>query len=65
MEGSFEGFSIKSIPRAGNEHADLLAKSVDQGLPLPPEVFLESVKAPSIELTERAMLTIFVTHSED
>jgi ribonuclease HI len=28
LEASFEGFSIKNIPRGENEHADLLAKSV-------------------------------------
>jgi ribonuclease HI len=39
LEASFEGFSVKSIPRGENEHADLLAKSVAQGLPLPSEVF--------------------------
>jgi ribonuclease HI len=27
LEASFEGFSVKSIPRGENEHADLLAKS--------------------------------------
>jgi ribonuclease HI len=27
LEASFEGFSIKNIPRGENEHADLLAKS--------------------------------------
>jgi ribonuclease HI len=26
MEASFEGFSVKNIPRGDNEHADLLAK---------------------------------------
>jgi ribonuclease HI len=40
LEASFEGFSIKNIPRGENEHADLLAKSAAQGLPLPSEVFL-------------------------
>jgi ribonuclease HI len=40
LEASFEGFSVKNIPRGENEHADLLAKSVAQGLPLPSEVFL-------------------------
>jgi hypothetical protein len=39
-EASFEGFSVKNIPRGENEHADLLAKSAAQGLPLPSEVFL-------------------------
>jgi hypothetical protein len=35
LEASFEGFSIKNIPRLDNEHADMLAKSTTQGLPLP------------------------------
>jgi hypothetical protein len=52
MEVSLEGFSVKNIPRGDNEQADLLAKSAAQGLPLPPEVFLETLKAPSIELME-------------
>jgi ribonuclease HI len=41
LEASFEGFSVKNIPRGENEHADLLAKSAAQGLPLPSEVFLK------------------------
>jgi ribonuclease HI len=39
LEASFEGFSVKNILRCENEHADLLAKSAAQGLPLPSEVF--------------------------
>jgi hypothetical protein len=35
------------------------------GLPLPSEVFFETIKAPSIELMERAVLTISPVHSED
>jgi hypothetical protein len=65
MEASFEGFSIKNIPRGENEHTDLLAKSVAQGLPLPSEVFFETIKAPSVELMERAVLTISPIQSED
>jgi ribonuclease HI len=65
LEDSFEGFSVKSIPRGENEHADLLAKSAAQGLPLPSEVFFETIKAPSVELMERAVLTISQVHSED
>jgi ribonuclease HI len=64
LEASFEGFSVKNIPRGENEHADLLAKLAAQGLPLPSEVFFETIKAPSVELMERAVLTISV-HSED
>jgi ribonuclease HI len=65
LEASFEGFSVKNIPRGENEHADLLAKSAAQGLPLPSEVFFETIKALSIELMERAVLTISPVHSED
>jgi hypothetical protein len=53
MEDSFEGFFVKNIPRGENEHADLLAKSAAQRLPLPSEVFFEIIKAPSVELMER------------
>jgi ribonuclease HI len=35
MEASFEGCSVKNIPRGDNEQEDLLAKSAAQGLPLP------------------------------
>jgi ribonuclease HI len=65
LEASFEGFSVKNIPRGENEHADLLAKSAAQGLPLPSEVFFETIKAPSVELMERAVLAISPVHSED
>jgi ribonuclease HI len=65
LEASFEGFSVKNIPRGENEHADLLAKSAAHGLPLPSEVSFETIKAPSVELMERAVLTISPVHSED
>jgi hypothetical protein len=65
MEASFEGFSVKNILRGENEHVDLLAKSAAQGLPLPSEVYFETLKAPSVELMERAVLTISPVHSED
>jgi ribonuclease HI len=65
LEASFEGFSVKNIPRGENEHADLLAKSATQGLPLPSEVFFETIKAPSVELMERSVLAISTVHSED
>jgi hypothetical protein len=42
----------------------LLAKAA-QGLLLSLEVFFETLKAPSVELMERAVLTISPVHSED
>jgi ribonuclease HI len=65
LEASFEGFSVKNIPRGENEHEDLLAKSAAQGLPLPSKVFFETIKAPSVELMERVVLAILPVHSED
>jgi ribonuclease HI len=65
LEASFEGFSVKNIPRGENEHADLLAKSAAQGLPLPSKVFFETIRAPSVELMDRGVLTISHVHSED
>jgi hypothetical protein len=44
---------------------DLLAKSAGQGLPLPSKVFFETIKAPSIDLLERAVLNISPVYSED
>jgi hypothetical protein len=38
---------------------------VAQGLPLPLEVFFETIKAHSVELMERAVLAISPVHSED
>jgi hypothetical protein len=65
LEASFEGFFVKNIPRGENEHAYMFAKSAAKGLPLPSEVFFETIKAPSVELMERAVLTISPVHSED
>jgi ribonuclease HI len=65
LKASFEGFSVKNIPRGENEHADLMAKSAAQGLSLHSEVFFETTKAPSVELMERAVLAISHVHSED
>jgi hypothetical protein len=67
MESSFEGFSVKNIPRLDNEHAEMIAMSIAQGLhpPPPPEVFLKVLKAPSVDLMERTILTVSPTHNED
>jgi hypothetical protein len=43
----------------------MLAKSTAQGLPLPPKVFFEMLKAPFMEFMERAILTVSPIHSED
>jgi hypothetical protein len=65
MEASFDGFSVKNILRGENEHTVLLAKSAAQGLPLPSEVLFETIEAPSVEIMEKAVLTISSGHNED
>jgi hypothetical protein len=42
-----------------------ISLSVAQGLPLPPKVFFEILKAPSIDLKEKAILTISPTYNKD
>lgn len=42
----------------------MLAKSVAQRFPLPPEVLLKILRAPSIDLIERTMLEISETHNK-
>lgn len=64
MEEPFEGFFRKNIPRPDKEHTGMLAKLVAQRLPLPPEVFFEVLKAPSVDLMEGVVLTISATNSE-
>jgi ribonuclease HI len=64
MESSFEVFSVKNIPRLNNEHADMLAKFIAKGS-LSTEVFFEILKAPLVELMEKAILTVSSTHSEN
>jgi hypothetical protein len=56
LEATFEGFLLRIFQEA---------KSAAQGLPLPSEVFFETIKAPSVELMERAVLVISPVHSED
>jgi hypothetical protein len=65
LESSFEGFTVKKIQRVENEETDALAKAASQGTPLPPEVFFEVLRAPSVELQERVVLSISPVSSED
>jgi hypothetical protein len=60
MESSFEGFSVKNILRLDNEHVDMLVKFAAQGLPLPPKVFFEILKAPLVELMERDIFAVLL-----
>jgi hypothetical protein len=66
MEASFEGFSVKKHPKRRKQTCRFVSSvSGTRGLPLPSEVFFETIKAPSVELMERAVLTISPVHNED
>jgi len=66
MESHFEGFSVKNINRTENDEADAIARrACSEGSQLPPEVFFEILKAPSVELQERAVLSISPVQSDD
>jgi ribonuclease HI len=65
MEAFFEGFLVKNIPRGENKQANLLDKSATHGLSLHSEVFFETLKAPSVKLMERTVLTTSPMHNED
>lgn len=66
MEDFFEGFSVKNIQKAYNEHVDMLANSAAQapGAALPLEVLCEVLKAPLVDLLERYVFTVYATHNE-
>jgi hypothetical protein len=65
MEASFKGFSVKNIPRGDNEKSRLVSQISGTGAPTPLEVIFKTLKAPSVELMERDVLTISHVHSED
>jgi hypothetical protein len=54
ITGHVDKMSKANIPRLDNEHVDILAKFVAQGLPFPLKVFFKILKAPSVELMERS-----------
>jgi ribonuclease HI len=49
MERHFKGYSVKHIPRDDNNEADKLAKAAARNQELPPNVFFEIIREPSIK----------------
>jgi hypothetical protein len=49
MERHFKGYSVQHIPRDDNNEADKLVKVAARNQELPPNVFFEIVKEPSIK----------------
>jgi hypothetical protein len=49
MERHFKGYSVQHIPRDDNNEADKLAKATVRNQELPPDVFFEIIREPSIK----------------
>jgi ribonuclease HI len=49
MERYFKGYSVQDIPRDDNNEADKLAKAAVRNQELPPDVFFEIIREPSIK----------------
>jgi hypothetical protein len=49
MERHFKGYSVQHIPRVDNNEADKLSKVAARNQELPPDVFFEIIREPSIK----------------
>jgi hypothetical protein len=49
MERHFKGYSVQHIPRDDNNEADKLTKAAARNQELPPDVFFEIIREPSIK----------------
>jgi ribonuclease HI len=49
MERHFKGYTVQHIPRDDNNEADRLAKAAARNKEMPPDVFFEIIKEPSIK----------------
>jgi ribonuclease HI len=63
IEKHFKGYSVNHIPRDDNNEADKLAKAAAQNQPMPPDVFIEIIKVPSIE--HQKLRTVHIVETRD
>jgi hypothetical protein len=63
MERHFKGYSLQHIPRDDNNEADKLAKAAARNQELPPDVFFEIIREPSIN--EPRSKTVNVVETPD
>jgi transposase InsO family protein len=61
MERHFKGYSVQHIPRDDNNEADKLAKAADKNHAMPPNVFFEIIKEPSIQESKLKIVNIVET----
>jgi ribonuclease HI len=61
MERHFKGDSVQHIPRDDNNEADKLAKAAARNQELPPDVFFEIIKEPSIKESRSKIVNVVET----
>jgi ribonuclease HI len=61
MERHFKGYSVQHIPRDDNNKADKLAKAAARNQELPPDVFFEIIKEPSIKESRPKIVNVVET----
>jgi ribonuclease HI len=61
MEMHFKGYSVQHIPRDDNNEADKLAKAAARNQELPPDVFFEIIREPSMEESKLKIVNVVET----
>jgi ribonuclease HI len=55
MENYFKGFTVEHVERAKNTAADELAKVAVRKTTLPPDLFFQTIKDPSVKQLRRSL----------
>jgi ribonuclease HI len=58
MERHFKGYSVQHIPRDNNNEAEKLAKAAARNQVIPPDVFFEIIKEPSIKESKPKIVNV-------
>jgi hypothetical protein len=61
MEKHLKGYSVQHIPRDDNNEADKLAKAASRNQELPPDVFFEIIREPSIKDSRAKIMNVVET----
>jgi hypothetical protein len=61
MERHFKGYSVQYIPRDDNNEADKLVKAAARNQAMPPDLFFEIIKEPSINEEKPKIVNIIET----
>jgi ribonuclease HI len=64
MGRHFKGYLVQHIPRDDNNDADKLANAVARNQAMPPNVFFEIIKEPSIKETKPTIMNVVETPDE-